>query len=676
MCGIFGYIHYSKSRTTSEIIQIILKALHALEYRGYDSAGLAFDDDTSHIVIVKEKGRIDDLEKKIQKVGFKDCKKSASVNISHTRWATHGPPSEVNSHPHRSDPENEFVVVHNGVISNYNELKNLLIGEGFKFESETDTEVFVKLAKMIYDKDRTLSFRKIVGQVTQLVKGSYAILMKSTHFPNECIATKNGSPLILGIKIEQHAENSNSVPVKAFGKAKSNLFDIATAKKNMDSSAEYFLSSDATAIVEHTSTVIYLQDNDLLHFKDGEYTYYNMSAQEEKDGIRPMKQLEMKLDEIRKGGYPFYMRKEIQEQPETLENTFRGRVDFENLTVKLGGIDPYIDQIKASRRLVIIACGTSYHSGVASRPILEELTDLPCSVELASDFINRKPAVNRMDTCIFISQSGETADTRFALKYCKERNALCVGVTNVVGSEISRETNCGIHLNAGPEIGVASTKAYTSQIMALVLMALKLGEDNSKTLARRKAIIAGIKKLKSDVEKTLALDKHIAEVAEQLFKVDSLLVMGVGFQFATCLEAALKIKEISYIHCEGIQSTELKHGPLALLDSEHPEKMPILFVVTKDDQYDKAMDGLNVVVTRGTRPFLLCSEEDQKVGAWKDGSGKVIFPEEKLIRVPTNVDCLQNIINIIPFQLLSYHIGVLRKNNVDFPRSLAKSVTV
>lgn len=680
MCGIFGYLHYNKPRKTSEIVNCLLKALHTLEYRGYDSAGLAVDDEQGNILIFKEKGRIDDLEKKIQKTGFKDSIKNASTAISHTRWATHGPPSERNSHPHRSDPTNEWVVVHNGVISNYAELRNLLMSEGFKFESDTDTEVFVKLAKMIYDKadekDKP-SMRKVVGTICQLVKGSYAILMKSKFFPGELIATKNGSPLILGIKILEKAEESPkeniNVKVKSFGKAKSSILDVASVKKHA-TSAEYFLSSDATAIVEHTQTVIYLQDSDLLHFKDGEYTYYSMAH--EGDDVRPLKHLEMKLDEIRKGGFPFYMRKEIQEQPETLENTIRGRVDFDNHSVRLGGIGPFVEQIRSSRRLVMIACGTSYHSGVAARPIMEELTDLPVAVELASDFINRKPAINRMDTCIFISQSGETADTRYALKYCKDKNALCVGVTNVVGSEISRETNCGIHLNAGPEIGVASTKAYTSQIMALVLMALKLGEDSGKTSERRKSIIDGIKKLKGDVEKVLELDSHIKKIAESVVKNDSMLVMGVGFQFATCLEAALKIKEIAYIHTEGIQSTELKHGPLALLDPEHPERLPIVYIVTKDSQYEKAMDGLSVILTRGSRPFLLCSADDEKVGTMKDSKGEKLFPEERLIRVPTNIDCLQNIINIIPFQLLSYHIGVLRGHNVDYPRSLAKSVTV
>jgi len=370
--------------------------------------------------------------------------------------------------------------------------------------------------------------------------------------------------------------------------------------------------------------------------------------------------LEIEMGQIDMRGYQHFMLKEIFEQPETVVNTMRGRINFEKNQVKLGGIENFVKDIRNSRRLIFIACGTSYHSAVATRPLVEELTGIPVTLELASDFLDRQPKVLRNDTCIFISQSGETADSLKALEYCKACHALCVGITNTVGSAIARATDCGIYLMCGPEIGVASTKAYTSQMVAITLMALKIGEDRISTKERRESIIQGLKELPSLVGKALESDKTVKEICSKIFKKKSLLVMGRGFQYGTCLEAALKIKEISYMHCEGVLSGELKHGPLALIDDE----MPILFVLTKDKHYEKTLSSFEQVTARKGHPILLCSEGDNRA------------PEkyDKIV-VPQTVDCLQCILNIVPLQLMSYHIADMKGINVDRPRNLAKSVT-
>jgi len=410
--------------------------------------------------------------------------------------------------------------------------------------------------------------------------------------------------------------------------------------------------------VEHTKTVVTLQDNDLLHFKNGKYGYYNTLDELVKE--RSFETLNIEIGQIDKGKFAHHMLKEIFEQAESVVNTMRGRINFENNSVKLGGIETFVQDIRNSRRLIFIGCGTSYHAAVATRGLVEELSGVPVTVDLASDFLDRKPIIQRNDTCIFISQSGETADTLATLDYCKSRNALCMGITNVVGSAVSRATDCGIYLMCGPEIGVASTKAYTSQIIAITLMALKLGEDKVSSQSRRVEIIQGLKDLPNLISQVLNKDSDIKRIANVLQDKKSLLLMGRGYNHSTCLEGALKIKEISYLHCEGILSGELKHGPLALVD----DTMPIFFICTKDKDYDNVCNAFSQVRARNGQPIVLCTEGDQ-----------YYCKHELKVEIPKVVDALQGILTIIPLQLLCYRIAVLRGYNVDQPRNLAKSVT-
>lgn len=425
---------------------------------------------------------------------------------------------------------------------------------------------------------------------------------------------------------------------------------------------EFFVASDPSAIIEHTKRVLYLEDDDVAHIHDGELHIHRLRREEGLSSIRSIQTLEMELAEIMKGSFSHFMQKEIFEQPESVVNTMRGRINFEDMTVNLGGLKSYISTIRRCRRIVFVACGTSYHSCVATRAIFEELTDIPISNELASDFLDRKTPIFRDDVCVFVSQSGETADTLLALRYCLERGALCIGVTNAVGTSISRETHCGVHINAGPEVGVASTKAYTSQFIALVLIALQLSEDRVSKAERRTEIIRGLAQLPAQIKQVLDLDSNLLSLAKNvLFKERSLLIMGRGFQNATCLEGALKIKEVSYMHSEGILAGELKHGPLALID----ENMPVILIMTKDSNYAKTTNALQQVTARKGQPIIICNDDDNSI------------PEGyNLIRVPAAVDCLQGILTVIPLQLLSYHLAVLHGVDVDCPRNLAKSVTV
>ncbi|KAH6564109.1 hypothetical protein BASA60_010470 [Batrachochytrium salamandrivorans] len=422
------------------------------------------------------------------------------------------------------------------------------------------------------------------------------------------------------------------------------------------------MASDPSAIVEHTKRVLYLEDNDIAHISEGELHIHRLRREDGMSSIRSIQTLEMEIAEIMKGSFDHFMQKEIYEQPESVVNTMRGRINFDNGTVNLGGLNAFLATIRRCRRIVFNACGTSFHSCLATRATFEELTEIPVSVELASDFLDRGTPIFRDDVCIFVSQSGETADTMLALRYCLERGALCVGVTNTVGSSISRETHCGVHINAGPEIGVASTKAYTSQYIALILMALQLSADRISLAARRKNIIDDLHELPRYIKETLALDDELRILAKDtLLKEKSLLIMGRGYQHATCLEGALKIKEVSYMHSEGILAGELKHGPLALID----ENMPVILIMTKDSLYPKVQSALQQVTARRGQPIIICNTNDTSLS-----------DEFRTIQVPQLVDCLQGIINIIPLQLLSYHLAVMHGVDVDFPRNLAKSVTV
>ncbi|KAJ1565882.1 glutamine--fructose-6-phosphate transaminase (isomerizing) [Nowakowskiella sp. JEL0078] len=607
------------------------------------------------------------------------------VSIAHTRWATHGQPSERNSHPHRSDPKNEFLVVHNGIITNYKELRTVLEKKGYVFESDTDTECIAKLAKYLYDSQKgsgTLTFTSLIKAVVKELEGAFAMILKSVHFPGEMVATRRGSPLLIGVKTakklkvdfvdvefggtetEKLAEEEGGLlsPVDpTHPRIKRSQSRAFLSEDGLPQPIEYFLASDPSAIVEHTKRVLYLEDDDIAHIALGELHIHRLRRDDGMSSIRSIQTLEMEIAEIMKGSFDHFMQKEIYEQPESVVNTMRGRVNFDNHEVTLGGLKAYLATIRRCRRIVFTACGTSYHSCLATRAIFEELTEIPVSIELASDFLDRRTPIFRDDVCVFVSQSGETADTILALRYCLERGALCVGVTNTVGSSISRETHCGVHINAGPEIGVASTKAYTSQYLALVMMALQLSEDRISLTQRRHDIIDSLGELPRLIKETLSLDQDLHELARTtLRKEKSLLIMGRGYQNATCLEGALKIKEVSYMHSEGILAGELKHGPLALID----ENMPVILIMTKDSLYPKVQSALQQVSARKGKPIIICNQGDTGL------------KDNQTIPVPAIVDCLQGILTIIPLQLLSYHLAVMNGVDVDFPRNLAKSVTV
>lgn len=705
MCGIFGYLNYLVPQSRQYIVDTLLNGLRRLEYRGYDSAGLAFDGSNElplclsqkmPIELCRQKGKVDELNKlvnQMENINW-DLEFESHAGIAHTRWATHGEPSPVNSHPHRSDPNNEFVVVHNGIINNYKDLKAFLEKKGFTFESETDTEVVVKLIKYLYDKHRAagdkLSFQDLVEITCAQLEGAFSFLFKSTHFPGELACTRRGSPLLIGVKCESQLA-TNHIPV-LFSKEHKDLRspapgltpnlmtpvavqspmvrpDSAVAEAEFhplgaNKNIEYFFASDASAVIEHTNQVIFLEDDDVAVVKNGNLSIHRIKSHNDinQPQSREIHELLLEIQQIMKGNYKYFMQKEIFEQPESVVNTMRGRVDYDKLKVTLGGIKDYLTEIKRCRRLIFIACGTSYHSAVATRQLMEELTELPCVVELASDFLDRSTPIFRDDVCFFISQSGETADTILALRYCKSRGSLIVGITNTVGSSISRESHCGIHINAGPEIGVASTKAYTSQFISLVMFALVMSEDSMSKKARREEIIRGLKDLPTQIKQVLETDQTILELSKELYHEKSLLIMGRGFNYSTCLEGALKVKELTYMHSEGILSGELKHGPLAMVD----QTMPIVMIMLDDPVKAKCLNAYQQVHARGGRPLLIVNQNDSECTKLS----------ERKVEIPKTVDCLQGLLSVIPLQLLSFHIAVLRGYDVDCPRNLAKSVTV
>ncbi|XP_019755797.1 glutamine--fructose-6-phosphate aminotransferase [isomerizing] 2 isoform X2 [Dendroctonus ponderosae] len=689
MCGIFAYLNYLTPKKRSEILDLLVNGLKRLEYRGYDSAGVAVDSvNEQDITLIKRTGKVALLEEAIKEVSgqlFTSGCIETHCGIAHTRWATHGVPSEVNSHPHRSDAANTFVVVHNGIITNYKEVKYFLEQKGYRFESETDTEIIAKLVFHFFQQHPNFSFRELVENVVRQLEGAFALCFKSKHFPGECVATRRGSPLLVGIKTKTRLATDH-IPI-LYGKdePQPSPKDAETDPDHRphgrvefptlprtgstefepleDKQVEYFFASDASAIIEHTNRVIYFEDDDIAAVRNGILSIHRVRKEGADDpNHREITTLKMELQQIMKGNYEYFMQKEIFEQPESVVNTMRGRVNFETKTVTLGGIKEHIPEIKRCRRLMLIGCGTSYHSAIATRQLLEELTELPVMVELASDFLDRTTPVFRDDVCFFISQSGETADSLMALRYCKQRGALIVGITNTVGSSICRESHCGVHINAGPEIGVASTKAYTSQFISLVMFALVMSEDRLSLKKRREEIIHGLMNLQEQIRIVLQLDKRVKALAEDLYQKKSLLIMGRGFNFATCLEGALKVKELTYMHSEGIMAGELKHGPLALIDNN----MPVMMIVMRDHVYNKCMNALQQVKSRDGKPILVCEEGDMETMSFAS----------QYLEVPKTVDCLQGILTVIPMQLLSFHIAVRRGCNVDCPRNLAKSVTV
>ncbi|KAL5604339.1 hypothetical protein BROUX41_002311 [Berkeleyomyces rouxiae] len=702
MCGIFGYVNYLVEKDRKCILDTLVNGLSRLEYRGYDSAGLAVDGDKKNEVMAfKEVGKVAKLKQLIEEEK-PDLTKvfDSHAGIAHTRWATHGPPSRVNCHPHRSDTTWEFSIVHNGIITNYKELKTLLSSKGFKFETDTDTECIAKLAKYIYDQHPTIGFTDLAKAVIQELEGAYGLLIKSVHYPHEVIAARKGSPLVIGVKTSrrmkvdfvdvEYADDNTPLPAEtasqnaAMKKNAGSVLSPGTSgllaapdksllhrsqsrafmtDDGMPMPTEFFLSSDPSAIVEHTKKVMYLEDDDIAHIHEGSLNIHRLKKNDGSSNVRSIQTLELELQEIMKGKFDHFMQKEIFEQPESVVNTMRGRLDVKNNNVTLGGLRSYIATIRRCRRIIFIACGTSYHSCMAVRGVFEELAEIPISVELASDFLDRQAPVFRDDTCVFVSQSGETADSLMALRYCLERGALTVGIVNVVGSSISLLTHCGVHVNAGPEIGVASTKAYTSQFIAMVMFALSLSEDRASKIQRREEIMQGLANISDQIKSILQQDSAIKELCAKVFKDQkSLLLLGRGSQYSTALEGALKIKEISYLHCEAVMSGELKHGVLALVD----ENLPIIMILTRDNLFKKSLNAYQQVAARGGKPIVICNEGDENFGAG----------EAMKIEIPKTVDVLQGILNVIPLQLIAYWLAVLEGLNVDFPRNLAKSVTV
>lgn len=671
-------------------MEVLFNGLRRLEYRGYDSAGISLDADPTHVgfrlstgsvlpspppLVFRKEGKIENLVTTFYHEADTtdlDLQKlfQSHVGIAHTRWATHGSPSPTNSHPQTSGEGNEFLVVHNGIITNHMVLKETLLRHGFHFESETDTEVIPKLAKFVYDSlnedpasnegdEKAVPFTQVVMEVMRQLEGAYALIFKSPYYPNELVACKRGSPLLLGVKEVGDKRSDTYVEgdllAKDHGKPK-----------------EYFLASDANAIVEHTKRVLVIEDNEVVHMKDGTVSIFKFEFDKSKRLLRPasvqraLSTLEMEVEQIKKGNYEHFMQKEIHEQPDSLTMTMRGRLIRGEQKVKgvlLGGLKDHLRTIRRSRRIIFIGCGTSYNAALASRPIVEELSGVPVTMEIASDLLDRQGPIYREDTAIFVSQSGETADTLQALEYARANGALCVGITNTVGSAIARGTHCGVHINAGCEIGVASTKAYTSQIAVIIMLALALGDDSISSQQRREAIIDDLFSLPSKVRDVLKLDQEMKELATLLMEEQSLLVFGRGYNYATALECALKVKEVSLMHSEGILAGEMKHGPLALVD----ETLPIIVIATRDASSSKQQSVIQQLKARKGRLIVMCTEGDAQTMC-PDGTCRVI-------EVPQVQDCLQPIINIIPLQLLAYHLTVLRGFNVDQPRNLAKSVT-
>ncbi|TVU00762.1 hypothetical protein EJB05_53801, partial [Eragrostis curvula] len=666
MCGIFAYLNYNVPRDRRYILEVLFNGLRRLEYRGYDSSGIAIDCDHPSSpsswyagappLVFRQQGKIENLVQSVysevdQKDVNLDAAFSVHAGIAHTRWATHGVPAPRNSHPQSSGAGDEFLVVHNGIITNYEALKDTLTRHKFAFDSDTDTEVIPKLAKFVFDKAHdgegdAITFSQVVMKVMRKLEGAYALIFKSPHYPNELVACKRGSTLILGVK-------------ELSGKP---CHDVKSLTSNAKPK-ELFFSSDLCAVVEHTKNYLALEDNEILHIKDGSVSIFKLDQDIEAPGSvqRALSVLEMEVEQINKGSYDHFMQKEIHEQPHSLTTTMRGRL--KDGRVVLGGLKEHMKTIRHSRRVVFIGCGTSYNAALAARPFVEELIGIPVTMEVASDLLDRQGPIYRSDTAIFVSQSGETADTLQALEYALENGALCLGITNTVGSTLSRRTHCGVHINAGCEIGVASTKAYTSQIVAMTMMALAIGSDQISTQARRDAIINGLSCLPSNVSEVLKLDTEMRELASSLIDSESLLVFGRGYNYSTALEGALKVKEVSLMHSEGMLSGEMKHGPLALVD----ENLPIIVIATRDACFRKQQSVIQQLLSRKGRLIVMCSKGDASV-VCSSGSCRVI-------EVPEIADCLQPVINIIPLQLLAYHLTVLRGFDVDQPRNLAKSVT-
>lgn len=641
MCGIFGFSE--RDRTQEEVAKVLVKGLERMEYRGYDSAGLCIIKDGEVAIHAKAVGRVSNLESKVLSASKESGSSRGFFNgVAHTRWATHGKSTEENAHPIRSDPSGTFFVVHNGIITNYSELKSMLTSKGYSFETQTDTEVAGKLALYYYDQDSSLAFEEIVRKVMSSCSGAFAFIFVSPKFPGQMVAARQSAPIIIGIK-NPGADRFEFDASKGFF---------------MESSAStsFVVSSDITAIVEHTLNVVYLEDGDLAVLSEKDIRIMP-ECLAEMSRERRLVTASTNADEAMKGNFAHFMIKEIQEQGESILNTMRNRVDFEGRTVTLETLDPHKDKILRATRYVFIACGTSYNSCLATRKVFEQLTDSPVVIEIASNFLDIEPKIYPEDVVFFVSQSGETADTLSALKYCNDRGATTIGITNTPTSSIASQTTCRLDLNAGIEKSVASTKAYTSQFMCIVLIAIFISQCRQTCRQRRDEIIRSMEELPNKIKKCLKVD--VEELVNELDKKDTLIVIGRGYQAPTCLEGSLKIKEVTYIHSEGILAGELKHGSLALVS----EDKHVLVVIANDSFYLKSHSALEQVRARGAIPLVICTED-------------IKHKYQKSIGVPSTIDCLQGLLTVIPFQLVSYKLALKRGLDPDFPRNLAKSVTV
>ena len=610
MCGIVAYVGHR------EACPIIIKGLKRLEYRGYDSAGIALM--TNELSIYKKKGKVSELEAFI-----KNLPVHSNIGIGHTRWATHGEPNDVNAHPHFSS-NRELAIIHNGIIENYATLKTELESRGHVFLSETDSEVFIHLIEDVkQNNDCTLD--EAVRLALSMVVGAYAIVIMSNNDKELLIAARKGSPLVIGI-----------------GKG------------------EFFLASDASPIIEYTNDVVYLNDHEIAIIDKGELTIKNINADTQTPYVQT---LDLELDQIEKGGYPHFMLKEIFEQPKSIKDSMRGRVNASLGHLQLGGILQYANKLTKAERIIIVACGTSWHAGLVAEYLFEDIARIPVEVEYASEFRYRNPIIREGDVVIAISQSGETADTLAAIELAKSKGAVIFGVCNVVGSSIARASHEGAYLHAGPEIGVASTKAFTAQVSVLAMMAIIVGNKKGTiTESQYIALLTELETIPQKVEKALKSNEQIIEIAEKFKDAKNFLYLGRGYNFPVALEGALKLKEISYIHAEGYPAAEMKHGPIALIDTE----MPVCVIAPQDNSYEKIVSNIQEVRARKGRVIAVVTEGDTHIRNMA----------EYTIEVPATHEALMPLLTVIPLQLLSYHIAVMRGCNVDQPRNLAKSVTV
>lgn len=611
MCGIVGYIG---SRTA---YPILIKGLQRLEYRGYDSAGIALLN-KEEINVYKCKGKVRDLEQLT-----KGNPIDGTIGIGHTRWATHGIPNDINAHPHTS-MNGKFVVVHNGIIENFAHLKNELINRGYSFKSETDTEVLASLIENIYQSNN-LSAETAVRLALTKVVGAYGLVVLCTDEPNKIIAARKGSPLVIGI-----------------------------------GQGEYFIASDATPIVEYTDKMVYLNDSEIAVMTTDNLKVTNLDDEEKDPKITTV---DINIDNIDKGNYEHYMLKEIHEQPTSLTDTFRGRINADLKQINLGGITDVLPRIANAKRIIIVACGTSYHAGLVGEYIFEEYARMSVEVEYASEFRYRNPIINSDDVIIAISQSGETADTLAAIRMAKEQGALILGICNVAGSSIPRETHAGIYTHAGPEIGVASTKAFTAQVMVLTMMAFLLAKKRNIISAQKyEEMISNMVRVPNVIEQLLQHEAKIKEIAQYYKDATNAIYLGRGYLYPVALEGALKLKEISYIHAEGYPAAEMKHGPIALID----QNMPVFVLATKDKYYEKIVNNIQEVKARRGKVIAIVSEGDETIKKMAD----------HVIEVPNIDEALMPLVAVVPLQIISYYVAVMRGCNVDQPRNLAKSVTV